>query len=228
VLASSHALADNEMAWPLSPLVPELRKLGDDVVEAGELLPLVVGTHEDGCFRVAVAVWVGHDGDEVVDRIERLEALLGMWDGRLAEPKRWIAAEARAKDIARRAVEAMAARAALEERAGLERQVAAAKLRVTREVGRFLLCLDAEAMDLNEVFHAQQGRNIASAQRLRRAHAHIGYPEWPPTLVAELRGEVTELTANQRKNVLIGSQLDAALDDPRWQAVAIMLARFGN
>jgi len=63
---------------------------------------------------------------------------------------------------------------------------------------------------------------------LRRAHALIGYPEWPPALIAELRGEVEELTANQRKNVLIGSQLDAALDDPRWQAVATILTRFGN
>jgi superfamily II DNA or RNA helicase len=226
VLVSSHELANNEGAWPLSPLVPEVRRLGEDLVEAGELVPLVIGTHEDGGFRVAVAVWVGHGGDEVVDRIERLEALLGRWDGGLAEPRRWIDAEARAKCVARESVEAMIERATREERVGLERQVAAAKLRLARELGRFLLCLVPEALDLNQVFHEQQARNIASADRLRRAHALIGYPEWAPALVAELRGEIEDLTVNQRRNVIIGSPLDAALNDPRWQAAATLQSRF--
>jgi len=111
---------------------------------------------------------------------------------------------------------------------GLERQVDAARLRLTREVGRFLLCLVPHAVDLNQAFHDQQTRNIASAERLRRAHALVGYPDWQPSLVAELRGEVEDLVANQRKNVLIGSPLDAALDDPRWQAVATLRTRFGS
>ena len=98
-------------------------------------------------------MWVGHGSDEVVDRIERLEALLGMWDGGVAESRCWIDAETRAKCVARESVEAMIERAALEERVGLERQVAAAKLRLTRELGRFLLCLVPEALDLNQVFH---------------------------------------------------------------------------
>lgn len=228
VLASSDQLAKEPTAWPLSPFVPELRQLGEEIVQAGELLPLVVGTHEDDGFRVAVAVWVGRDDDEVVERIERLEALLGMWDGRFAEPKRWLAADSYAKRIARGVVEGMVARATHEERAGLERQVAAAKLRLTRELGRFLLCLDPNVLDLNQEFHTQQLREIASAERLRRAHAMVGYPEWPPTLLAELRGEVEDLTANQRKNVIIGSPLDAALGDPRWQAVATLRTRFSD
>src|SRR5690348_14385575 len=97
--------------------------------------------------------------------------------------------------------EEMVALAEREERAALERQVGAAKLRLTREVGRFLLCLVPDAVDLNLAFHDQQARNISSAERLRRAHALIGYPEWEPTLVTELRSEVEELSANQRKNV---------------------------
>lgn len=164
----------------------------------------------------------------MVNAHARLEALLGMWDGRFAEPKRWIAAEAQAKRVARETVEAMVGRAALEERAGLERQVAAAKLRLTRELGRFLLCLVPDAVDLNQAFHDQQARNIASAERLRRAHALVGYPEWAPALVAELREEVGGLTANQRKNVLIGSPLDAALDDPRWQSATTLSTRFSD
>ena len=54
----------------------------------------------------------------------------------------------------------------------------------------------------------------------------IGYPEWAPTLVAELRREVEDLTVNQRRNVIIGSPLDAALNDPRWQAASTLKTRF--
>jgi hypothetical protein len=226
VLASSRELDKDETAWPLSPLLPELRRLGDELVQTGELLPLVIGTHEDGAFRVAVAVWIGPDGDEVIERVERLEVLLEMWNGGFPDPKRWIVAEAYAKRVAREAVESMVARAMREERAGLERQVAAAKLRLTRELGRFLLCLVPDATDLNQTFFDQQTRDISSADRLRRAHALIGYPEWAPSIVADLRGEIAILSINQRKNVLIGSPLDAALDDPRWQAIATLRARF--
>jgi hypothetical protein len=52
--------------------------------------------------------------------------------------------------------------------------------------------------------------NITSAERLRRAHALVGFPVWEPALVAELSAEVEDLTTNQRKNVIIGSLLDAA------------------
>jgi hypothetical protein len=170
-------------------------------------------------------VWIGSDGDEVVERIERLEVLLEMWNGGLADPKRWIAAEANAKSVAREAVKAMVARAVREERAGLERQVAAVKLRLTRELGRFLLCLVPDTTDLNQALYEQQTRDISSADRLRRAHAMVGYPEWAPSIIAELRDEIAILSVNQRKNVLIGSPLDAALDDPRWQAVVTLRAR---
>lgn len=131
-------------------------------------------------------------------------------------------AEAHAKRAAWEAVDAMKAKAMHEERVALEQQVAAAKLRLVREVGRFLLCLDPDGMDLNVAFHAQQLRDIASAGRLRRAHALVGYPEWPATMVTEIRQEIESLTTNQMKNVVIGSPLEAALEDPRWLAAATL------
>ncbi|MEK7667532.1 MAG: hypothetical protein AAB409_02680 [Gemmatimonadota bacterium] len=91
----------------------------------------------------------------------------------------------------------------------------AARLRLTRELGRFLLCVAPDAADLNQVFHTQLTRDIASAVRLRHAHEHVGYPEWDPGLVAELRAQVRKLTAGQRASMLLGNPLDAALDDPR-------------
>lgn len=225
ITSSTDALAADPNAWPPFGLTPELKGLADHLLEPGELLPLAIGVEEDGAFRVSVAVWIDKDSSETVERAERLEALLGMWDGGYVDPKRWINAEAQAKAQARARLHAMIAHAAAEERAGLQRQVDAARLRLTREVGRFLLCLVPDAIDLNAAFHEQQARNIVSAERLRRAHALIGYPDWTPELLSELRQEVGTLSANQQKTVLTGSPLDAALADPRWQAADTLRVR---
>jgi len=211
-------LEEDVDVWPVSPLTPELRRKADALVRAGELLPLVVKTVEDGAFRTSVAVWVGGEQLEVVQRFDRLEALFGMWDGRLAQPQGWLAAEAEAERQARAQVREMQERAAAREREGLERQVAAARLRLTRELGRFLLCVAPDAADLNQVFHAQMTRDIASAERLRHAYEHLGYPKWDPSLVSDVRAQVRDLGASQRKSVLLGKPLDAALADPRWVA----------
>ena len=219
ILSSSSALAKDPIAWPLSPLCPEIQRLGRNLIQAGELLPLVIGDAKNGSFRSTHALWIGGNSPTAITSAAQLETLLGQWDGRLAAPKTWLQAEADANHQALMIVERMIARASEQERAGLKRQVEAASLRLTREVGRFLLCLDPRTVDLNQTFHGQQLRDIASADRLRRSHSLIGYPNWPAELVQELRAEVSGLAANQRKNILIGSPLDAALDDPRWLAV---------
>ncbi|MBE3139894.1 MAG: hypothetical protein IMZ53_04830 [Thermoplasmata archaeon] len=45
-----------------------------------------------------------------------------------------------------------------------------------------------------------------------------GYPEWSESLKDELKCFLEESKANDRNARLIGSQLDAALEDPRWEA----------
>lgn len=215
----------DETAWPLSPLAAEFRDLGADLVRHGELLPLVCVVHRDGPFRAAEAMWVGADGFETVERFERLDALLGQWNGFLVEPKKWIEAEREASRRVRERVSRAKEEAATRERRGLERQVEAAGLRLQRELGRYLLCLDPNAADLNQTLHNQRQRDIASAARLNQAYELIGYPQWDPELVSDLRQEAGRLTANQRKNVLLGSPLDAALADPRWRARTVQERR---
>ena len=73
---STEELEEDEGALPLSALLPELRRLGDDLIRPGELVPLVVGAHTEGQFRAAVAIWVSSDGQEVLDRFERLDVVL--------------------------------------------------------------------------------------------------------------------------------------------------------
>lgn len=67
------------------------------------------------------------------------------------------------------------------------------------------------------------GRDIVGAQRLRQYLDRLGdrlgaYPEWPDPLRHELAGFVQGLTDNQKKARLLGRELDAALQDPRWRA----------
>ena len=60
-------------------------------------------------------------------------------------------------------------------------------------------------------------RDIASAARLNKALEHLGgYPEWSAEMRRELLEFCETLTANQRRARLLGSEIDAALADPRW------------
>ena len=99
-------------------------------------------------------------------------------------------------------------------------QVAAAKLRLQEELGRFLICTEPDTDDLNGKLHRMTQDRTATAERLRRVfHRLGGYPEWPATKLQALRSFRDSMTANQVKSRLTGRELDAALDDPRWAVV---------
>ena len=68
------------------------------------------------------------------------------------------------------------------------------------------------------VLWQRMGHDNATAERLRRCFDRLGgdYPEWTPDLLAELLRFQQETSASQRAGRLIGSEVDAALDDPRW------------
>jgi hypothetical protein len=213
-------LADDPTAIPLSPFVPELRAIGNELNAAGELLPLVVDAVERGSFRAVVAVWAGSDGNEIVERAERLEGLLGMWDGATITPAQWKEAHAVARGRAERVVDAMCEHALREEKLALERQVEAARKRLLRELGRFLACASSDSEDFNLVFHHGMQRGGQVGALLVRAHGLVGYPDWPRDLVRAATDSVERLTANQRTNVLLGTPLEAAVRDPRWAAAS--------
>ncbi|MCX7429180.1 MAG: hypothetical protein NTW96_26580, partial [Planctomycetia bacterium] len=108
------------------------------------------------------------------------------------------------------------------EKRALASQLAAARLRLMRELGRFLVCVAGTSADLNRVFHEQMTRDIAGAKRLQRSYQLLGgYPEWPDQMKEELDLYYAGLSKNQRSGRLMGSELDAALQDPRWGAVAL-------
>lgn len=220
--ASWRELAADPTAVPLSPLLAELRAIGVDLRESGERLPLVLEAVEDGAFRTVMAVWAGEEGDEIVERAERLEALLAMWDGALIPESRWVEAHAVARESARALVDARRERAAVEERAGLRRQIEAARRRLVRELARFLACAANPNEDFNAAFHRAMERGGQVGALLVRAHGFVGYPEWPADLVQAAVQDAERLGANRRTNVLLGTPLEAAVRDPRWAAMATL------
>lgn len=218
--ADGAALEADLQAIPLSPLTPEVRSVGQDAHAAGERVPLVLASAEDGAFRVVVAVWAGEAGCEVVERAERLEALLGMWAGDTITEEQWANAHrvgmTTASALARQLKEA----ANEEEGAALARQVDAARKRLLRELARHLACAAEDGEPFNTAFHRAMERGGQVSALLQRAHSLVGYPEWPERVVQEARAAAGALTVNQRKNVLLGTPLEAAVRDPRWRAVA--------
>lgn len=218
VVADSRDLGSGRSAVPLSPLIAVFRSMGQELHQAGELAPLVIDAVEDGPFRVAMAVWVGPGGTEVVDRSERLEALLGMWDGALISEAQWRTAHEVIRSNAGATVSAMRDRATFEERTALQRQVDAAEQRLRRLLGRFLACARENGESFNVAFHRWMQRGGQTSALLERAYTLVGYPEWTAGEIAVAEAAVAKLTSNQRKNLLLGTPLEAAVRDPRWAA----------
>ena len=215
--ADAAGLEADPSALPLSPLTPELRKLADALWHPGERLPLVVAAHRSGAFRATAAYWVAGGEVDQVKTLAGLRRRLEAWTGEYPDPREWRDAEELARREAEKAVRAMDRRAHERVAANLRRQTEAASLRLQRELGRYLVCLDAGNPDLNAVLYQQMSRDIASAARLNKAREHLGgHPEWSAEIRRELLEFCETLTANQRRARLLGSEIDAALADPRW------------
>jgi SNF2 family DNA or RNA helicase len=204
---------------PLSPFDDRIKELSSRLFRPGERLPLVVGTHQKEAFRCSVVYLVEKEKAIPVKTFENLRKLLEDWDGFFPNLETWLAAERTARKEAKKWVDDWANLATKKEQEGLQRQIESARIRLQKELGRYLVCLDFGAGNLNELFHQQMTRDIASSGRLKQAFEKLGgYPEWPSELLRNLETFASQLTENQRKARLLGKELDAALEDPRWMA----------
>ena len=202
---------------PLSPMEPRLKQLAESLDRPGERLPLVIGAYQKGSFRRSVAYWVDKSSPVQIESLQDLEKRVESWDGNYPDPEMWLNAQIKAKDEAEKQVRLLEEKAAQREQEALMRQKYAASIRLQRELGRYLICLGGGVENLNEVLHHQMSRDIASAQRLRKCLEKLGgYQEWPLDLCRDLESFVKGLTENQRKARLLGKEIDAALEDPRW------------
>lgn len=217
---SRDALEADEELSPLSLLAPGgLAAVADGLVGPGEQLPLVITSHESGPFRVSLAHWVG-DGEAVpVETYADLRPHVDAWSGAAPDPEVWRQADVKAKSRATDMVRRMEEDAAVRQERALARQLEAAKLRLQRETGRYLLSLGANLEDLNASWYrTMQRQDVAARERLRRCMESLGeYPDWDDAWIEELRAW-SELQGEREWNARrTGREVEAALADPRWR-----------
>lgn len=221
---SEEALDRDEKCIPLTPLSETCTQIATTLQRPGEGLPLVTATVARGAFRATEAVWVGDESTEPVRTFADLERLAKTWDGTYPDPKLRRTAEEAAREAAEMRVRAAIALAEQRETAGQFLQSAAARERLLRELGKYLVSLGQGTGDLNQLLFQQLKRqDIASRQRLELVRQRLGsgYPEWPAHLLEELSAYDQTVTPNERRGRLIGKELDAALADPRWSACSV-------
>jgi hypothetical protein len=201
-------------------LNPALRRFAHQLWRPGERLPLVLGTAESGAFRSVQAAWVGSEGTKRVRDFAELDELVAAWDGASPAVDDWLSAQRRVRGEAWQEVEVMMKQASMRVATIREQQVAAARFRLQDELGRFLICAEPDTDDLTGKFHRMTLDPTATAERLRRAYHRLGgYPDWPVAKLQALRSFRDDMTANQIKWRLMGHELEAALDDPRWAVI---------
>ncbi len=217
--AETRVLEGDTSALPLSPLSEHLQSIAGGLGRPGERLPLVIGSFKKEAFRSSVAYWILEGKCTPVESFQQLQQLVNSWDGTYPKPAEWQQAASAAQTEAENVVQERFRQAADKQSEALARQVSAARLRLLRELGRYLICLEGDTSNLNGILYRQMTRDIASAGRLRTClERFCDYPQWPPELLAELFDFHQQITPNQKKARLLGSELDAALEDPRWLA----------
>lgn len=213
------ALDADPAARPLTALSPEVAQIADHLTRPGETLPLVFGSARAGAFRRSCAFWVAETSAEPIQDLSALRSRVDAWDGTLPGTQKITAAAMHAQREAERQVRALESNAAKVERNNLAAQREAASLRLNREVGRLLRCLDPAAGDLTQLAKAQAARPGPLADRIRQAKEWLaGRFVWTPQLAWELQQFLQTLTPNDQRSRLSGSSIDAAFADHRWQA----------
>jgi hypothetical protein len=185
-------------------------------LELPSRVPLVLAQYSSGACRCVEARWVEADNVIVIKSAKQLIQLIHSWNGTLASPSLIVQAQDQARIVAQQRVERMLQSALTEEDANLRRQLEAARHRLIRELGRTLLCLGTG--DLSRLFHEQVQREAHDDGRYHRALRRLnGLPLWTKAEIEEIEQFARSLTETERQARILGSEVDAALNDPRWR-----------
>ena len=183
----------------------------------GSRLPLVLAQAQNGAFRCAEARWLGERGIVTVKSAAELRELLARWAGQSASPALVVIASQEAQRAARERVDALAEATQRTEQDGLRAQVEAARNRLLRELGRTLRCMSDG--NLTELLRQAVQREGTKNGRYHQAVRLLGdYPEWPADETRDIDLYVASLSAASLRARVAGSEVDAALADPRWAA----------
>ena len=217
VTLDRETLERDAKAVPLMPGLGLTREVSARL-PLGANLPLVVAEAASGAFRCSEVRWVSATGHKPVTSLRQLRALIDTWDGSAPKPERVSAAENEARKAASRRLKEMAERADQAAQTGLDNQLEAAQRRLKRELARTLRCMGRT--DLTALLRQQAEREPAAGGRFRRALQLLqGDPKWTPEEVREADTFVGALSTSARLSRVTFTEIDAALNDPRWRAL---------
>lgn len=217
VTADRESLERDRELLPLTAGCEVLRLLQTKLPLNANRVPLVVGEYVSGPYRCTEVRWV--DGSNVVEvtSFSQLQQLIQSWKRVQPSPSVMVKAQTEARKAARKRVLEMEAQGKTREEANLQNQLAAARLRLMRELARTLRCFGAG--DLNQLLQQQLKREGNSGRYHRAVHLLGGFPEWTPEDQSEATAYVNGMgNAERQSRVNLGSQIEAALNDPRWRA----------
>ena len=216
------ALEEDPTLQPLTPNSEELRQLVKALTRAGENLPLVIGSHRQGTFRVASAFWLGVQGAVRIRSLPDLEEFLAGWDGKAPDPIVWRDCLLKAESEAAFVASVLMEQSTLKTERSKARQLEAARIRVTQELGRYLACAGANPWELPQAFFERMRQSQSTfGARLRECFNRLGgYPQWSSHFCNDLRDWIETLPEHRRNGRLAGMEVDAAMHDPRWIAVS--------
>ena len=184
---------------------------------AGECLPLLLVSAEMGAFRTFMCGWVGSQGTEEVNSFADVKRLVAEWGGNEPAVDAWNSARITLDKRARAVVEDLRAQAKAVNNRERREQREAARFRLIEELGRLLVCHDPDTDDLNGKFHRLASDTTPTASQLKTVFNRLGdYPDWDPDHLTDLHTFRNGMSPSQIKTRLTGTELDAALADPRW------------
>lgn len=214
------ALEKDPALEPLTPFSVKLRVMLKSLTRAGEILPLVIGSHSEGAFRASIAFWLSKNGPVKLQRLGDLNEYLEQWDGAPPDPTVWHSCLVQAEKESSVRVSSMIEQSRLRIEHAIDRQIEASRTRLARELGRYLICMGSDPLELPAAFYRiMQSSNGIARNRLTESFQRMGkYPDWPQGFCEGLRQWVGSLPEHRRNGRLAGMELDAALHDPRWIA----------
>lgn len=185
--------------------------------------PLVLETCASGSYRCCEARWVGAEGISVVESVRQLAEWADAWDGAPPPPDLRLQAQNQARAAAQERVRAMQAAAQAEEESNLRSQIDAAHRRLRRELACTLRALGDG--DLDTLLHRAVQRELPGGRYHQALQLLGGYPVWHAEEIVHAETFVRLASAKQLKARVAGSEVDAAINDPRWRATKTLAAR---
>jgi len=206
-----------EDVQPITPGTEIVDKISGALTIPANRAPLVTAEFVDGAYRAVEVRWVGNGRVERVSSMSELLALIAQWDGSAPPPGMMHKAYEEARAEAATRVRSMMSESAKRVDYGIRSQVSAARTRLLRELGRTLMCMGNG--DLSSAFQRQMERENQANGRYRTAYRLLGgLPVFSPAEITEINRFVDELKDSQKRARGAGSEIDAALGDPRWKA----------